>query len=103
MTDNELLLAISNMIEPVRNDIRELKNGLQTVKNDVEDLKNRVKRIELNQENNMIPRLQNIEACYVSTYDRYKISVEDYEAMRQDISILKKVVKEHSEKLQKIS
>lgn len=55
MTDNELLLAISNMLGPIKDDIQEIKN--------------RVKKIELAQEN---------------------------------ITILKKVVTEHSEKLQKI-
>lgn len=57
----------------------------------------------MTQENELLPRLQNIEACYTSTYDRYKDSVEDYEMIKQDLSILKKVVAEHSEKIQKIS
>ena len=89
MTDNEILLALSNMLEPIRNDLQ--------------DIKGRVNKIELAQENVILPRLQNIESCYTSTYDRYKDNVEDYETMKQDISILKKVVTEHSEKLQRIS
>ncbi len=89
MTDNELLLAISNMLDPI--------------KEDIQDIKNRVKKIELTQENMVLPRLNTIESCYTSTYDRYKDSVETYETMKQDISIIKKVVAEHSEKLQKIS
>lgn len=89
MTDNELLLAISEMIDPLREDIREIKS--------------RVKNIELTQETKILPRLNTIESCYTSTFDRYKDSVEDYEAMKQDISIMKKVIAEHSEKLQKIS
>lgn len=88
MTDNELLLAISNMIEPLRNDIQEIKS--------------RVTKIEMTQENKILPRLNTIEACYTSTFDRYKDSVEDYETIKQDISLIKKVVTEHSEKLQKI-
>ena len=32
MTDNELLLAISNMLEPVRNDIKEIKGKSNTGK-----------------------------------------------------------------------
>ena len=70
MTDNELLLAISEMIEPLREDIREIKI--------------RVKNIELNQENKIVPRLNTIESCYTSTYDRYKDNVEDYETMRSE-------------------
>ena len=89
MTDNEILLALSNMLEPIRNDLQ--------------DIKGRVKKIELAQENVILPRLQNIESCYTSTYDRYKDNVEDYETMKQDISILKKVLTQHSDKLQRIS
>lgn len=89
MTDNELLLAISEMIEPLREDIKEIKS--------------RVKNIELTQETKILPRLNTIESCYTSTFDRYKDSVEDYEAMKQDISIMKKVITEHSEKLNKLA
>ena len=67
------------------------------------DVKKRVKKIETIQETSILPRLQTIEACYTSTYDRYKNGVEEHESMRQDISILKEVVTEHSSKLLKIS
>lgn len=89
MSDNELLLAISNMLDPIREDIQEIKT--------------RVKRIEITQENEILPRLNTIESCYTSTYDRYKDNVETYETMKQDIAIIKKVIAEHSEKLQKLA
>lgn len=91
MTDNELLLAISDMMD-TKFDAR------------LKPIENRIRRIEVDLlENNVIPRLNTIESCYTSTYDRYSDSVEDYDANRQDISIIKKIVAEHSEKLQKIS
>lgn len=96
MTDNELLLAISQMLDPIRRDIQELKA-------DVQELKNRGKKIELTQENEILPRLNTIEACYTSTYNRYKVSIDTYETMQSDIQVLKKVVAEHSEKLQKLA
>lgn len=116
MSDNELILAISNMLEPIRNDIQEIKgkmttlekrmdsieNRMGSLKNQMDSLESQVKGIELTQENGILPRLQNIENCYTSTYNRYKDSVDSYETMRRDVSILKKVVTEHSEKLQKI-
>ena len=89
MTDNELLLAISNMLDPIKEDIQEIKT--------------RVKKIEITQENEILPRLNTIESCYTSTFDRYKDSVDDYESMKQDIAIIKKVVAEHSEKLQRLA
>ena len=91
MTDNELLLAISDMMD------KKLDARLNPIES-------RIKRIEVDLlENNVIPRLNTIESCYTSTYDRYKDQVETYESMKQDISIIKKVVAEHSEKLQKLA
>ncbi len=131
MTDNELLLAISNMmdakLEPVNNeiqgikgelqgikgeirdlkedvqvlkeDVQVLKEDVQVLKEDVADLKIRVKKIELTQETQILPQLNTIQECYISTYNRYKTSVDDYEEMKLDISVLKNVVAQHSEKL----
>ena len=86
MTDNELLLAISNIVqaqvEPIKKDIQQIKILL---------------------ENDFKPRLQNIESCYTTTYNRYASGINQIEAMYTDIEIIKIVVAEHSEKLQKIS
>lgn len=85
MTDNELLLAISNMLDPIREEIREIKIEIQDMKENIQEIEDRVKRIEL------------------THYDRYKDNVNTYESMKQDVSILKRVVAEHGEKLQKIT
>ncbi len=78
MSDNELLLAISEMLD------KKLDARLNPIEN-------RIKRIEVDiLESQVIPRLNTIESCYTSTFDRYKDSVEDYEAIKQDISIMKK-------------
>ena len=101
MTDNELLLAIADImdkkldarVKPLETEIGSLRQQMET----------EIKLLNLQNENEIIPRLQNIEACYTSTFNRYKNSVEGYEAMQADIDLLKGVVREHSEKLQKIS
>ena len=91
MSDNELLLAISEMLD------KKLDARLNPIEN-------RIKRIEVDiLESQVIPRLNTIESCYTSTFDRYKDSVEDYEAIKQDISIIKNVITEHSEKLNKLA
>lgn len=166
MTDNELLLAISNILEPIRDDIRELKvevlglkdeiaeqkirmtnlelevadlknemsefrdrvkgleNEMSGIKEELSGLKGEIKGLRIDfinlsdrltrlehytkqiaqkQEMDVIPRLQNIEQCYLSKYERYKLGVEEHEVMKQDVSVLKLDVTEHSEKLQRIS
>lgn len=86
MTDNELLLAISDIMD------KKLK-----------PVNDRLKKIELTQENEILPRLQNIESCYTSTYKRYQSGIEQIEAMQADIEVMKRVIREHSEKLQKLA
>lgn len=61
MTDNELLLAISNMLDPIREDIQEIKS--------------RVKKIEIIQENQILPRLNNIESCINNYITKHHIKV----------------------------
>ena len=91
MSDNELLLAISEMLD-------------QKLDARLKPLENRAKRIEIDLlENNVIPRLNTIESCYTDTYNRYKDYADKMQAAFDDIALLKKVVSEHSEKLQKIS
>ena len=91
MTDSELLLAISEMLD------KKLDARLKPIES-------RVKRIEIDLlENNVIPRLNTIESCYTDTYNRYKDYADKMQAAFDDIELLKKVVSEHSEKLQKIS
>lgn len=88
---NEDLLAISQLLDT------KLDARLQPIEN-------RLRRIEVDLlENNVIPRLNTIESCYIDTYNRYKDYADKMEAAFADIELLKKVVSEHSEKLQKIS
>lgn len=83
---NEDLLAISNV-----------------VKAQIQPVENRTRNLELLLENQVIPRLQNIEACYASTSRRYISGIEQLDSIQTDTDILKKVVAEHSEILRKIS
>lgn len=97
MTDNELLLAISEMMDS------KLKSELQPLKNDIQSIKNEVHQIKPYQENVILPRLNTIESCYTDTYNRYRDYADKMDAAFADIELLKKVVTEHSEKLQKLA
>ena len=87
---NEDLLAISQLLD------NKLKSNLAPIEN-------RLTNIELTLENNILPRLQNIESCYTSTYKRYQSGANQIEAMQMDIEVMKKVIAEHREKIQKLA
>lgn len=60
------------------------------------------KKMRVLLENEVLPRLQNIEACYLSTYRRYAEGMEKMEAFQTDMELVKKVVAEHSVKLKRL-
>lgn len=126
MTDTELLLAISNMLDsklkselqPFKNELtremqtirselagelQDIRSELQTLKNDQQSLRAEVHSIKLYQENIILPRLATIESCYIDTYNRYKDYTDKMDATFEDIALLKQVIAEHSEKLQKLA
>lgn len=128
MIDNEMLLALSNMLdsklEPINQRLDNLEtkvdsldvkvNSLETkvdslnikvntLESRIDIVETKVTRTNLTLEHDILPRLQNIESCYVTTYDRYRTSIKSIEVMQSDIELLKKVVREHSDKINKIA
>lgn len=116
----EDLLAISQMMEemldrklderlkPIEHELKSLKaevDGLKAevdgLKKEVDTLKTEIHQIKLFQENIIMPRLNDIEACYTSTYKRYKDHADRMEQTYEDVALLKKVVASHSEMLQR--
>ena len=120
-------------IQPIKNEIQTLKSEIQYVRTELQaeiqsvrtelqaeiqsvrtelqaeiqsvkaNLETEIRQIKLFQENQIMPRLNTIEACYLSTYEIYKESVEGYEALQADNEIMKQVIMEHSGKLQKLA
>lgn len=98
MTDNEMLLALSELLD------KKLDSRLKPMEERLKPIEERLKRIEVDLlENNVIPRLNTIESCYTSTYNRYKEGVAQIESLQTDMDMIKQIVREHSEKLSKIS
>lgn len=94
---------IKNDVQDVRNEIKDIRNEVQDVRNEIKNVKNEVHSFNLFQENAILPRLETIESCYTDTYQRYKNYADRMESAFADIDLLKKVVREHSAKLEKVS
>jgi len=94
MTDNELLLALSDLLETKFKAM--LQTELQPIKDDIRDIK-------LDIENSIKPDIKLLAENYVPAAKKYEKAVPRIEDIQADVEILKKVVTEHSEKLQKIS
>ena len=137
MTNNELLYAMSNMmdtklraeLQPLKNEMQDMRSEMQSIKSEMQSIKSdlqgemqsiksglqgemqsiesglqkEIHQIKLCQENVILPRLDTIESCYTDTYRRYRDNADKLEAVFDDVDIMKKVVAEHSKKLQKMA
>lgn len=94
MSDNELLLALSDILETKVKAMMQAE--LQPIKDDIRDVK-------LDIENDIKPNIKLLAENYVPAAKKYENASSQIEAIQADIELMKKVIAEHSEKLQKIS
>ena len=91
---NEDLLAISQLLDTKLDS--KLRSELQPVKDSIRDIKLHIEYVTYR-------NIQLLAENYVPAAKRYEKASAEIEAMQADIEIIKKVIAEHSEKLQKIS
>lgn len=89
-TDSELLLAISEMLD------KKLQSELQPIQNDIRDIK-------LIIEHTLSPQIRLLAENYVPAAQKYERAISRLESMEADIDVIKKVVTDHSEKIQKLA
>ena len=81
-------------------DIRALDAKIDSVD---ERLSADIKKINVSLENEALPRITHIEQCYLATSERYINETGRINGLVADVQVLKSVVQNHSERLQKIS
>lgn len=98
---NEDLLSISQLLDIKLKSA--LQAELQPLKDEMRDMKQRITSVSLHIENTTDKNIQLLAENYVPAAKRYKKASSEIEAMQADIEIMKKVITEHSEKLQKLA
>ena len=88
--------AIDRRFDTIDRRFESIDRRFDTIEKDIKDIK-------FTLENQIEPRLQNIEDCYLSTFERYQAGVEQIDSMQIDIKILKQVVEGHSKELDKLA
>ena len=117
MTNEELLVAMSNMmdqrldekLEPLKKDMSEVKdrgtniedrvtnieNRVTNMETQITNIKDRVTNIEIDIENDIRPGIITLCDAYGTQFDRYSISIESHEKMKTDIEVMKSIVSRH--------
>ena len=102
MVDKEMLTAMSEMLDQKFDE--KFDEKLKPVYDRLDRLESDVKYIKVVQlENNVIPRLNTIETCYLDTSERYMEKTEQIDAMSADVKVIQSVIEDHSQRLSKIS
>lgn len=115
MVDKEMLAAMEDLLDRKLDEKldekldKKLDEKLEPIYSLLDRLDKRTSKLEADMtyvkvvqlENNVIPRLNTIEKCYVDTSKRYLEQTEQMDRMNMDINILKQVVTNHSEQLKK--
>ena len=77
---------------------------LDSMEKCLQEQRESIRKIEvLHLENNLIPRVANIESCYLTTFERYKAYNDRLPELFAMVSNVCRAVQTHSEKLKKIS
>lgn len=107
---NTRLSNVETKIDNVEQRLDGVEQGLDNVETKLDEVntrltkvENEVKYISVNQlENNVIPRLDTIESCYVDASKDFIKRSEQIDDMQQTISIQGQVITEHSEQIQEL-
>lgn len=102
-TLNEKVDALDKKVDSLEEKVNSLDEGFHILNERVESLETGLHNVRLFQENVILPRLNTIESCYLDTFKRYQKNADKMEIVYEDVDLLKKVVSDHSEKLQKLA
>ena len=101
--------TLKSDVATLKSDVATLKSDVATLKSDVADVKVRLDNVEhgvikLNvlYENEFSPRLERIEECYLSTFERYKNGAEQFEETWGNVAVLNRVVRDHSDRIERL-
>ncbi len=111
VTSQELRTELKGDMQQFRDEMKgdmqqfkdEMKGDMQQLRNDLTLLCGKVDTLELTLKDDILPRLNTIESCYVDTAQRYLVSAEKMDSLETDVTMLKSVSRAHSRMLRELT
>ena len=94
---------LNNDVGNIKSDINHLNDDISNIKSDINHLNDDINSIKMHLENVTDKNIQLLAENYVPAAKRYEKATAKIETMQTDIDVIKSVILEHSDKLQKIS
>lgn len=95
----ERVIAVEQQVIAMEQEIKATQQELTTTRQELSD---KIQLINLKLENMIIPRLNEIESCYLSTSERYMRETDKFVAFNTDLSAMRSVIIEHGNRLSAI-
>lgn len=103
LLDTKMKSVLQTELQPIKDEIQEVKEDLGGVKQDLEGVKQDLRNVKLHLENVTDRNIQLLVENYVPAAKRFEEKSGQIETMQEDIVIMKKVIADHSEKLQQLA
>ena len=99
----EGIKGVEERLDRVEGRLDGVEGSLDRVEGRLDNLENEVRVIRVDiLENNVIPRLNTIEQCYLDTSKRYLEKSEKFEAAITDIEVMKLAIQKNSEDIEEL-
>ena len=95
--------SLKEDVSSLKEDVDSLKSGQRTLTEEISILKQRFIRLEFHIENVTDKNISILAENYLPAAKRYEKACEQMDIMQDDIKLLKRVVSEHSQILQKLA
>ncbi len=95
--------GLAARVDSLDDKVNNMSDDFVSFKDRLTALEEHTKRISIIQENEILPRLQAIEECYLSTYKMFHSKAELIDSIHIDVEALKKAVTKHSKLIKKFS
>ena len=95
--------GLATRVDSLDDKVNNMSDDFVSFKDRLTALEEHTKRISIIQENEILPRLQAIEECYLSTYKMFHSKAELIDSIHIDVEALKKAVTKHSKLIKKFS
>jgi chromosome segregation ATPase len=85
-------------VSVLKGDVSVLKGDVSAMKADISDLKGRISKVEITQENMVLPQIQAI-AEGVSSVNNKLIARSELDSMKEEMAFLKDIIRMHTSQL----
>lgn len=95
--------VLKEEVGSLKEDVSGLQKKVGSLASRMDSLEKEVRQNSILLENEVLPRVRTIEKMYVDSSRIYMEKAAQIDGMQDDIDVMKVVIQEHSEKLEKIS